>query len=118
MLADAAAREAGAGQAVAAEVLGHVHAQFVLQLAGVLGQPQDLLDPRAQSGQGGPLALLQDLVLVGQALLGLGQRALRVVHPLLGLAEALLRLSPRNLRLMHRGLEPGEPDNPYPHPFP
>jgi hypothetical protein len=65
----------------------------------LLGEPQDLLHAGAEAGERGPTVLLDLLVLIGQllleageALLGLAQPALRVVHALLGLRAHLLRL--------------------------
>jgi hypothetical protein len=65
----------------------------------LLGEPEDLLDPGAQTGEGGSVVLLELLVGVGElllerveALLGLAEPTLRVVHPLLGLSSSLLRL--------------------------
>ena len=65
----------------------------------LLGQPEDLLDPRPQPGERRSAVLLKLLAGVGELLLDpvepllrLAQAALGVVHPLFGLGAHLVRL--------------------------
>jgi len=72
----------------------------------LLGQPQDLLDPGAQTGERGAAALLDLLALVGQLLLGRSESLLRLASPTGGLVEPLLCLRTRSLRLRQCSVEP------------